>query len=219
MATEERKLRFEEIDLYPVTCQRLSSGRSDLDVLEGIIEGGASIVQLREKELSERDFFRLAQTFRKRTAQAGMLLIINDRVDVALAVGADGVHLGQEDFPVWAAKKIAPDLLIGASSHNMEEALRALKEGADYINLGPIFPTGTKQGLERFLGPGEISKIAPLLPIPFTVMGGIKEANVGQVLEAGARKIAVVTAVTQAPDIARAVSSFRNLMGRWRSEG
>jgi thiamine-phosphate pyrophosphorylase len=210
MVREKRKSRFEEIDLYPVTCQRLSGGRSDLEVLEGLIDGGARIVQLREKALCERDLFRLAETFRKRTEQAGMLLIINDRVDIALAVGADGVHLGQEDFPVRAARTIAPDLLIGVSSHNLAEALRARDEGADYVNIGPIFPTGTKEGVGRFLGPEAIVTTAPRLGIPFTVMGGIKEANLGLVLEAGAKKIAVVTAVTQAPDIAQAVRSFRN---------
>lgn len=215
MGREERKSRLEEIDIYPVTCERLSNGRSDLDVLDGIIEGGALIVQLREKELCERDFFRLAEAFRKRTAQAGLMLIINDRVDVAIAVGADGVHLGQEDFPVWAARKIAPDLLIGVSSHNLEEALRAQDQGADYVNIGPIFSTGTKQGVEHFLGPEAIARIAPRLRIPFTVMGGIKEDNLMQVLKAGAKKVAVVTALTQAPDIAQAVRAFRRTVRGW----
>lgn len=209
MTREKRKALFDKIDIYPVTCEKLSSGRSDAEVLGGIAAGGASIVQLREKGLCERDFFHLAEIFRDRTAKAGMLLIINDRVDVAIAVGADGVHLGQEDFPVPAARKIAPELLIGASSHNLEEALRAQEEGADYVNIGPIFPTGTKEGIEHFLGPGAIGEIAPKLRIPFTVMGGIKEANVGEVIAMGARKVAVVTAITQAPDIAQAVRSFR----------
>ncbi len=215
MGRDERKSRLEETDIYPVTCERLSNGRSDLDVLDGIIEGGALIVQLREKDLCEKDFFRLAEAFRKRTAEAGLMLIINDRVDVAIAVGADGVHLGQEDFPVWAARNIAPDLLIGVSSHNLEEALRAQDEGADYVNIGPIFSTGTKQCVEQFLGPEAIAEIAPRLRIPFTVMGGIKEDNLMQVLEAGARKVAVVTAVTQAPDIAQAVRAFRRIVRGW----
>ncbi len=212
MGIEERKSSFETVDIYPVTCERLSNGRSDLEVLDGLIKGGARIVQLREKDLCERDFFRLAEIFRERTAKAGMLLIINDRVDVAIAVGADGVHLGQEDFPVPAARKIAPGLLIGASSHDLQEALRAQDEGADYVNIGPIFPTGTKEDAEHFLGPGAISLIAPRLRIPFTVMGGIKESNIKQVLEMGARKVAVVTAITQAADIAEAVRSFRRII-------
>ena len=210
MTREQRKSLFKQVDIYPVTCERLSNGRSDLEVLEGLVAGGAKIVQLREKDMCERDFFRLAEKFRERTARAGMLLIINDRVDVALAVGADGVHLGQEDFPVPAARKIGPELLIGASSHDLEEAIRAQEEGADYVNIGPIFPTGTKEGIEHFLGPDEITKIASNLSIPFTVMGGIKESNVSRVLAAGATKVAVVTAITQAPDIAEAVRSFRN---------
>lgn len=209
MKRVERKSLFESVDIYPVTCERLSNGRSDLEVLEGIIAGGARIVQLREKDLRERDYFQLAEKFREITAKAGVLLFLNDKVDVAIAVGADGVHLGQDDFPVPAARRIAPDLLIGASSHNLEEALRAQEEGADYVNIGPIFPTATKEGAGNFLGPDAIGKIAPQLKISFTVMGGIKESNIDEVLAAGARKVAVVTAITQAPDIAEAVRSLR----------
>jgi len=212
MEKKERKSLFETIDIYPVTCERLSNGRSDLEVLDGLIEGGARIVQLREKNLCEKDFFRLAEKFRKRTAEAGMLLIINDRVDVAIAVGADGVHLGQEDFPVPAAGKIAPGLLVGASSHSLQEAVQAQEEGADYVNIGPIFPTETKEDAGRFPGPDAIARIAPKLRIPFTVMGGIKESNIGQVLAMGVKRVAVVTAITQAPDIAEAVKRFRRMI-------
>ncbi len=209
MKREERKSLFESVDIYPVTCEKLSNGRSDLEVLEGIIAGGTRIVQLREKDHCERDYFQLAVKFREITARAGVLLFLNDKVDVAIVVGADGVHLGQGDFPVPAARRIAPDLLIGASSHDLEEALRAQEEGADYVNIGPIFPTATKEGAGHFLGPDAIGKIAPQLKIPFTVMGGIKESNIDMVLAAGARKIAVVTAITQAPDIAGAVRFLR----------
>ena len=209
MQIKEKRSRFEGVDIYPVTCERLSNGRSNLEVLNGLIEGGARIVQLREKDLEDGDYLRLAEIFRERTAKAAMMLIINDRVDVALAVDADGVHLGQGDFPVEAARRIAPDLLIGASTHDLDEALRAQGEGADYVNIGPIFPTGTKEGVRCFLGPEEISRIAPHLTIPFTVMGGIKESNIEQVLEAGARKVAVVTAITGAAEIAESVRFFR----------
>ena len=212
MGRKERRLLFDSVDIYPVTCERLSNGRTDLEVLAGLISGGARIVQLREKDLGEGDFFRLAELFRERTAKAGMLLIINDRVDVALAVGADGVHLGQEDLPVPAARRIAPELLIGASTHNLREALRAQEEGADYVNIGPIFSTGTKEGVKEFLGPEAISRIAPHLEIPFSVMGGINRSNIKRVLDAGARKIAVVTALTQAPDVSEAVQSFRKMI-------
>ena len=138
-----------------------------------------------------------------------MLLIINDRVDIALAVDADGVHLGQEDLPLSAARRIAPELLIGISTHSREEALKAQGEGADYVNIGPIFPTRTKEGVTRFLGPEAIPGIAAGLEIPFTVMGGIGDANIEQVLAQGARRVAVVTAVTMADDMAGAVAALR----------
>ena len=209
MQREARKNAFKQVDIYPVTCERLSNGRSNLEVLDAVIQGGARIIQLREKEYSGKKMYDLALKFREITTKAGVLLIINDHVDIALAVEADGVHLGQNDFPLKAAIKIAPELLIGASTHSLKEAIRAQKEGADYINIGPIFPTGTKEGIERFLGPEAIAAISPEIDVPFTVMGGISESNIDQVLTNGARRVAMVTAITQAPDIAAQVKSLR----------
>jgi thiamine-phosphate pyrophosphorylase len=209
MTREKRKARFDEIDVYPVTCERLSAGRSNLEVLEAIIRGGARIIQLREKEYSRRALFHLALTFREVTAGAGLLLIINDYLDIAQAVGADGVHLGQDDLPLAAARRLVPDLLIGISTHSLEEALEAEREGADYVNIGPIFPTSTKAGVERGLGPEAIASIGSRLSVPFTVMGGITAANLDEVLAGGARRIAMITAITQAADIAETVRGFR----------
>lgn len=208
----DRKLRqkmFQEVDLYPVTCERLSSGRSNREVLEAVIRGGARIVQLREKDCSARELTLMAAEFREITHRAGVLLIINDRLDIALAVEADGVHLGQEDLPLSAARKIAPELLMGISTHSLQEALRAQQGGADYVNIGPIYPTRTKEGIERFLGPDAIPPIAKELEIPYTIMGGIHESNLDEVLARGARRVAMVTAITQAQDIAEAVKSLR----------
>lgn len=209
MQREARKNAFKQVDIYPVTCERLSNGRSNLEVLKAVIQGGARIIQLREKEYSGKKMYDLALKFREITNKAGVLLIINDHVDIAMAVEADGVHLGQDDFPLKAAIKIAPQLLIGASTHSLKEAIQAQKEGADYINIGPIFPTGTKEGIERFLGPEAIAAISPEIDVPFTVMGGISESNIDQVLANGARRVAMVTAITQAPDIAAQVKSLR----------
>lgn len=208
MNRQERLTLFDEVDLYPVTCEALCEGRTNLEFLEGVIEGGARIVQLREKDMSGKDFHALAEAFQERCSRAGLLLIINDHLDVALSVGADGVHLGQDDFPLIEARKLAPDLLLGASTHNREEALKAEKEGADYYNIGPIFPTSTKEHLSHFLGPEEIPSISKGIDLPFTVMGGIKKENIPSLLEAGARHIAVVTAVTQTPDIEQAVQEL-----------
>ncbi len=206
----KRKL-FEKVDLYPVTCQRLSAGRTSLEILDGILSGGAKIVQLREKELTTVELHELAVVFRQRTAEAGALLIINDHLDLALAVGADGVHLGQQDLPLAAARRIAPELLICRSTHNLEQALEAETDGADTVNIGPIYPTGTKPEHSTFLGPEAISTIGPKLGIPFTVMGGITLSNIDDVVAAGARHIAVVTAVTKASDV---VAAVRELRGR-----
>lgn len=210
MTREERLSRFNRIDLYPVTCARLSEGRSTVEVVRGCISGGAKIVQLREKELGDGDLYRLARECRELTAQAGVLLMINDRVDIALGVGADGVHIGQDDFPLEAARRLGPELILGQSTHSLEEALQAQQAGADYVNIGPIFPTATKDGLSTFLGPEVISRIGPHLHIPFTVMGGINQTNLSEVLAHGAGKVAVVTAVTRAADIAEAVERLRN---------
>jgi thiamine-phosphate pyrophosphorylase len=209
MDRENRTAKFLEVDVYPVTCQRLSNGRSNEDVLEAVIRGGARIVQLREKNFTVGELYHLAVRFRRITHRAGVLLIINDHVDIALAIGADGVHLGQDDLPLKAARKIAPALLLGASTHSLEEALQAQKDGADYINIGPIFHTGTKEGVDRFLGPEAISRISSEIKIPYTVMGGISENNIDRILAHGARRIAMVTAITQAENIAATVRSLR----------
>ena len=200
---------FDRVDIYPVTCERLSAGRSNLEVLQAVIEGGARIVQLREKEYSKKDLYHLGLSFREITAKAGILLIINDHIDIALAVEADGVHLGQDDLPLKVARELAPKLLIGVSTHSSEQAIQAQMDGADYINIGPIFPTTTKEGVEDSLGTEAIAKISPNLEVPFTVMGGINELNLDQVLANGARRVAMVTAITRAADIAARVRSLK----------
>ncbi|MGD8915307.1 MAG: thiamine phosphate synthase [Syntrophobacterales bacterium] len=209
MKRQGRLRLFEQVDVYPVTCERLSEGRSNLEVLEAVIQGGSKIIQLREKEYPKRDLYNLALKFREITTRGRVLLIINDHVDIALAVDADGVHLGQEDLPLQVARKLAPELLIGASTHSLQQALQAEKDGADYVNIGPIFPTKTKDGVGRSLGPKAISEISPQIKVPFTVMGGINAENIDQVLAEGARRVAMVTAITRAADIAAKVRSLK----------
>jgi thiamine-phosphate pyrophosphorylase len=205
----ERQRRFAEIDLYPVTCESLSAGRTDTAVLAAVLAGGARIIQLRDKQASKRQLYAKALAFRAATAAAGALLIINDHLDIALAVGADGVHLGQDDLPLAAARALAPGLLLGISCHSAAHALEAQAGGADYVNLGPIYATATKGGLSHFLGPDFIRQVAPQLTVPFTIMGGIKLDNLPQVLAAGASRIAVVTAITEAPDMVATTRAWR----------
>jgi thiamine-phosphate pyrophosphorylase len=208
--------RFNAAGLYLVTSQSLSAGRSTQDVVRAALAGGVRLIQLREKELPLRAYVTLAEELRDLTAQAGALLIINDRVDVALTVGADGVHLGQDDFPVPAARRLAPDLIIGASTHSIEEARRAQDEGASYLNIGPVFPTGTKRWEGEFLGVEGVKRIARVTKIPFTVMGGIKKEHFPELVRAGARTLALVTAVTAADDPQRAAHELLELLGSLR---
>jgi thiamine-phosphate pyrophosphorylase len=173
-------------------------------------------MQLREKDLPVGELTTVAREARRLTTEAGSLLVINDDLQVALAVGADGVHLGREDFPVAEARKMAPDLIVGASSHSVEEALDAQKQGASYVNIGPLFPTKTKAWGGEFLGLEGLRQIAPVVSIPFTVMGGIKKEHIRDLVAAGARTIAVVTAVTAAPDPEQAARDLLAEIRKWR---
>ncbi len=202
--------QFRRAGLYLVTSQGLSRGRTTPDILRAALAGGVRLVQLREKDMPLPAFFRLAELARRLTADAGALLLINDRLDVALGVGADGVHLGQADFPVAVARALAPQLIIGASTHSVAEAGAAQAAGASYVNIGPLFPTATKPNAGEFLGLEGLRKIAPHVAIPFTVMGGIKKEHIPELRRAGARTVAVVTAVTAADDPEAAV---RELLG------
>lgn len=210
----ERRDRFQAADIYPVITGAFCAGRSSLDVCRSVLEGGARIVQLREKDYSGRDLYELAEKYRQQTAARGALFILNDRPDIALAAGADGVHLGQSDLPLSAARKLAPDLLIGVSCHSLEEARRAQSEGADYVNLGPVFPTRTKNTASPCLGLSGLAEIIPRLQIPFTVMGGIKLVHLPELLALGVARAAMVTEITQARDIAHRVLELRKALGR-----
>ncbi len=203
----ERTMALGQADLYPVTSQDYSGTNTTIEIVTAAVASGCKIIQLREKKLSKRAYYELARQVRLITS--GILMICNDHLDVALAVGADGVHLGTDDFPVAQARKLAPELIIGASSHNQAEALANQAAGADYVNIGPIFSTKTKEEASVFLGPAAISEISPALDIPFTVMGGIKSDNIEQVLAAGAKIVAVVTAVTRAADPGLAAERLR----------
>jgi thiamine-phosphate pyrophosphorylase len=208
----ERLRRFRAAGLYLVTSQSLSAGRETPAIVRAALAAGVRLVQLREKDLSARALADLARAVRALTAEAGALLVINDRIDVALAVGADGVHLGGDDLPVADARRLAPDLIVGGSSHSLEEALALEAAGASYVNIGPLFPTQTKRWTSAYLGIEGLRAIAPRLSVPFTVMGGIKAAHIPALRAAGAHTVAVVTAVTAAPDPEAAARALLNAL-------
>ncbi len=211
MLHEERLRVFHQADLYVVITEALCAGRRVQEILEMTLAAGVRLVQLREKDLNSRLLFELAVEFRRQTQAAGALLIINDRLDIAMAAGADGVHLGQDDLPVSAARHLGPELVIGASTHSLEEALAAQEAGASYVNIGPIFATMTKEAATP-LGPEMIDRVVPQLRIPWTTMGGIKKTNINQVVSRGARHPAVITAVTAAPDPTAAAKELRQMI-------
>lgn len=211
MTHAERLRVLEAADLYVVITEALCAGRPAVEMLDLVLAAGVRLVQLREKDRSGRELYESALTFRRHTARAGALLIINDRLDIALAAEADGVHLGQDDLPLDAARRLAPELIIGASSHSLAEALAAQAAGASYVNIGPIFPTGTKEAATP-LGPEMITRVAPHLSIPWSTMGGLKRDNIHEVVRRGARHPAVITAVTAAPDPTRAARELREII-------
>jgi thiamine-phosphate pyrophosphorylase len=199
----------EEVGVYPVSCEKLAAGRSDREWLDQVIAGGSRIVQLRDKESSDRELLAKALYFREKTHEAGVLFFLNDRLDIALLADADGMHVGQKDLPPAEIRKLAPDILIGLSC-NSEEQTRTLGQDVEqnrspvsYYNIGPLFQTGTKDGLQHFLGVEGIRDFSRHCSLPFTVMGGIKLDHLDDILRVGARRVAVVTAISQADDIAR----------------
>lgn len=194
-----RLRRFTAAGLYVVTSSELSK-RPTLEIIDAVLKAGVSLIQLREKSCSTAELMQLARQARTLTARYDALLIINDRLDVAMACAADGVHLGQNDFPVSDARRLAPKLLIGASSHDVDEAREAEAAGASYVNIGPLFPTTTKEWKGAYLGMDGLKAIAAQVSIPFSVMGGIKRQHIPGLVSAGAHVIALVTAVTQADD-------------------
>ena len=183
-----------------------------MSAAEAAIRGGADVIQLRDKELSVEKLIQEGKALRKLTSQTGVLLMINDRVDIALAVDADGVHLGQEDLPIETARRILGiDKLIGKSTHSLEQALAAQKEGVDYIGVGPIFTTPTKPSYSP-VGLELIEKAAPVVRLPVFAIGGIDSTNVEEVLSRGARRIAVVRAVIGSDNIEQSAREFKKIL-------
>ena len=209
---DERMARFNAADLYVVITESFCAGRPCLDVLDATLAAGVKLIQFREKDWDDKKLFEIGKEFRRRTDKAEALLIVNNRVDIALAIEADGVHLGQNDLPISAARKLAPELILGASTHSLRDAELAALEGASYYNIGPIFPTQTKTLTMDALGPEIISEITPHIDLPFSCMGGIKPENIHEVLSRGAKHPAVVTAVTAQDDVNAAATQLRDLI-------
>ena len=198
--------------LYVVTEAAHDASRV-LDVVRAVCDGGADVVQLRRKGEEGLAWLRLAERCRTVTAAAGVLFVVNDRLDVAMACGADGVHLGQDDLPLAAARALWPAGLVGRSTHSPAQALEAQEAGADYIGVGPVFVTPTKPGRPA-VGVECVREAAASVHIPWFAIGGIDATTLPSVLEAGARRVAVVRAACSATDVAAAVGALRRALAQ-----
>ncbi len=210
----ELKARLTAARLYLVTDQALSLGRTTTSVVEEALKGGVDIVQLREYSMTDWELLRVAQEVRGLTQHYRALFIVNNRPDIAKLSNADGVHLGQDDLPVGEARKIlGPGKIVGVSTHEMDQARKALADGADYIGAGPVYPTPTKKDAGPPVTMGYLKKLHDWKPAPpFFAIGGIKPGNASLVLEAGVRRLAVVSAIVGAADIPRACAEFKELI-------
>lgn len=191
----------DRLSLIVITDPECGS-RSVLDAVRQALSGGAPAIQIRAKDASAREMAELAKRVLDETRTAGALLFINDRVDVALAVGADGAHIGNDDLPLPAARRIAPPgFLLGRSVDGVEDAIRAASEGADYLGAGPVYATGSKADAGPVMGLEGIRRIRPAVgKVPVIGIGGIDAGNAGAVIEAGGDGVAVINAVMRAED-------------------
>jgi thiamine-phosphate pyrophosphorylase len=200
--------------LYVITDESVSQGRSHIEIAEAAIRGGADVIQLRDKTASGGTLYRVALALRKLTREARVPLIVNDRLDIALAADADGVHVGQQDIPASAARRIlGAGKILGVTAETVEEALAAEKDGADYLGVGPVFEArGTKADAGPPQGPAIIANIRPHTRLPIVAIGGIDAQNACLVREAGADSAAVISAIVAADDISRAARQMKSLL-------
>jgi thiamine-phosphate pyrophosphorylase len=201
--------------IYPITDTRLT-GLSHARQVERLIKGGARFIQLREKYASPKEFYDDAKAAIEIARQTGVKIIINDRVDIALALKADGIHLGQDDLPPQSARRIlGENAIIGFSTHNVHQAIDAVKFPIDYVAIGPVFATSTKENADEIVGVEGVKRVrAAIGDFPLVTIGGITAANFREVFEAGADSLAVIKAILFPPEKIeenlQAFQSFRN---------
>lgn len=202
-----------ETDLYALTDAGLSLGRSLEEVASALLGAGVRILQYREKKLKGGAMLEECRLLRRLTAEAGACFIVDDHVDLALMAHADGVHVGQEDFPVPDVRAlVGTEMIIGLSTHEPEQARAARAAGADYIGVGPVFATKTKEDVVAPVGYAYLDWVAANMEMPFVAIGGIKAHNIAEVARHGARCCALVSELVSAPDIRARVEEVRRAM-------
>lgn len=200
--------RILNVRLYVIISSRLCR-KPVLETLRAVINGGAEAVQLREKDMSDKEFLALAMEFRKITARSNTLFIVNDRAGITREVDADGLHVGQSDMTVGAARNVIGfNKILGVSTHNIKQARAAQQEGADYIGVGPLFPTATKN-YEPPVGLTYLKQAQREITIPFVAIGGITLENLDETLAAGGRRVAVCSAIISGSNVMQTTQLFR----------
>lgn len=209
------KIKKLDTDLYCLTGEEYSNGRKNIEVVNDLVRSGVKIIQYREKDKPLKEKYNECMEIREVTRKTGVTFIINDNIDIALMVGADGVHIGQDDLPIEKVRELVGDrFIIGLSTHNPEQALDAVKKGADYIGVGPIYKTYTKKDVCEPVGLDYLDFVAKNINIPFVAIGGIKEHNMYEVLAHGARCIAMVTEIVGAQNIGKKIEIIKEKMLR-----
>lgn len=206
--------------LHVLTDITLQSRFSHVELTRQAIAGGADTIQFRQKGGSTREMIDIARRMKSLCEKAGVSFIVNDRLDIALAAEADGVHLGQDDFPLPLARKLlGPDKILGGSASDMEEARICLAEGADYVGFGPVFPTTSKDDAGPVSGIETLRKIVENIPLPIIAIGGVSAENTPTVMRAGAAGIAVISAVCCQDDPLKATKTLYGAIERAKREG
>ena len=206
-------------ELYCITAEEHSLGRSNIEVVQKMIDAGVTIIQYREKDKKMKAKYSECLLIRKMTKEAGVTFIVNDDIDLAIIVGADGVHIGQDDLPIEKVRQlVGEDMIIGISTHSPEEAQQAVKSGADYIGVGPIFKTATKKDVCDPVGFTYLEYVARNISIPFVANGGIKVDNIAEEVKKGAGCIAVITEITTSADIVSKIKQIKEIVKNNRIE-
>ena len=210
-----KKALLSKIDFYLVTDSDLSKNGTFSDV-KNAVDAGCKILQYREKNKSTKEMVKEASEI-KSLCGDNVIFLVNDRIDVALAVEADGVHIGQDDMPIALARKLlGPEKIIGLSASTLEEAIEAEKNGADYVGLGPIFDTSTKKDAGTGIGPDTIKKVKNAIKIPVVAIGGINKENCMSVIEAKADSLVAISAVVCSENVKREIKDFMELILKYK---
>lgn len=204
-----------ENELYCITAEEYSNGKSNIEVVKELIDSGVKIIQYREKDKKALYKYEECLEIRKLTKEADVTFIINDDIDIAILVKADGVHIGQEDIPIEKVRQlVGSDMFIGLSTHSKEQANDAIKRGSDYIGVGPIFKTQTKKDVVDPVGFEYLDYVSQNIDIPFVAIGGIKEHNLSEVVKHGASCVCMVTEIVGAEDIGEKVKRVKHTISR-----